>query len=330
MKETLFRFLKNWTLPLAMLCGVLAYFIGRRIPLLSTYKEETLDAIAVVQPALIFTMLFITFCKVNPHSLRLRRWHGWLLLFQAGWFALLSLLLILYPGIPGSVVVEGAMLCLVCPTATAGVVITSRLGGDAAGLTTYTILINMVVALVVPAFVPLVHPHPGLTFATSFFLIMGKVFPMLICPFFAAMLVRWVFPRFHTVVLSCKDLAFYIWAVSLSIAIAVTVRSIVHSDVALVWQAGIAVASLVCCIIQFSVGRLLGRYYGCPIAAAQSLGQKNTVFAIWMGYTFLTPVSAIAGGFYSVWHNVFNSWQLYKKRQADMLAMAASGKDSTP
>ena len=49
----------------------------------------------------------------------------------------------------------------------------------------------------------------------------------------------------------------------------------------------------------------------------QSLGQKNTVFAIWMGYTFFTPVTAVAGGFYSVWHNIVNSWQLYRQRKRE-------------
>ena len=50
------------------------------------------------------------------------------------------------------------------------------------------------------------------------------------------------------------------------------------------------------------------------IAGGQALGQKNTVFAIWFAYTFLTPVTAIAGGFYSLWHNLVNTWQLYNGR----------------
>ena len=56
----------------------------------------------------------------------------------------------------------------------------------------------------------------------------------------------------------------------------------------------------------------MGRRYDMQVTVAQSLGQKNTVFAIWMGYTFLNPVTSIAGGFYSVWHNIYNSYQLAK------------------
>ncbi|MDE5889613.1 MAG: transporter, partial [Bacteroidales bacterium] len=87
----------------------------------------------------------------------------------------------------------------------------------------------------------------------------------------------------------------------------------VHSTVPFIYQAGIAAVSLACCALQFWAGKKIGSRYGAKITAGQSLGQKNTVFAIWMGYTFMTPVTSVAGGFYSIWHNVYNSWQLYRK-----------------
>ena len=61
-----------------------------------------------------------------------------------------------------------------------------------------------------------------------------------------------------------------------------------------------------------------------PSAPGKPLGQKNTVFAIWMGYTFMTPVTSVAGGFYSVWHNIYNSYQLYQKRKETENADQAS------
>ena len=105
------------------------------------------------------------------------------------------------------------------------------------------------------------------------------------------------------------------WALALTIAIAVTVKSIVHSDVSFWYQAGLAGISLVCCALQFFLGKRIGRLYGDSISAGQALGQKNTALAIWMGYTFFTPVTAVAAGFYSVWHNVVNSYQLYQQRK---------------
>jgi BASS family bile acid:Na+ symporter len=78
---------------------------------------------------------------------------------------------------------------------------------------------------------------------------------------------------------------------------------------------GIAVVTLASCWAQFAIGRRIGAPANDAIAAGQAIGPKNTVFAIWMAYTFLTPITAIAGGFYSVWHNIFNSYQLYQKRK---------------
>ena len=88
-----------------------------------------------------------------------------------------------------------------------------------------------------------------------------------------------------------------------------------------------SLVSLLCCAFQFWAGRTVGANY-VPrfknhsdeaveqgrevrkVTAGQSLGQKNTVFAIWLAYTFMTPETAIVGGLYSIWHNIYNSWQL--------------------
>lgn len=298
-----------------MTAGVVVYLIYANIPFLNATHHLALRTAAVVQPMMIFSMLFITFCKIDLRDLRLRPWHAWLLLFQTATFCALALAIYLLPLGSWDVVVEGAMLCLICPTATAAAVVTAKLDGDAAGLTTYTILINTVVALVVPAVVPLIHPVASSGFVVSFLLIMGNVFPTLICPLLAAQVVRLCMPKFHKRVTQTKDLAFYMWAFTLWIAIAISTHSIVSSHLPIGYLVAIAIASLGCCVLQFWLGRLIGAHWDSAITAGQSLGQKNTTFAIWMGFTFLTPVSSIAGGFYSVWHNVFNSWQLYRKEK---------------
>jgi BASS family bile acid:Na+ symporter len=48
------------------------------------------------------------------------------------------------------------------------------------------------------------------------------------------------------------------------------------------------------------------------LTAGQSLGQKNTGFIIWLGFSYMTPVTSIAGGLYAIWHNLVNSYELYK------------------
>lgn len=307
-------FVKNWTLPIAMLAGALSYFLYVGIPALDGTHELAAAIVAIVQPLLLFAMLFLTFCRVEPKDMELSPWQGWALLMQTSTFSLAALLLYFMAGTHWRIVVEGTMLCLICPTATAAAVITRKLGGNAGTLTTYTIVINLAVALLIPAVVPIVHPNPEMSFIRSFLIIISKVFPLLLGPLLLSILLRWLSPRTTEWLAEKRDLPFYLWAVSLSLAIAMSTRSIVHTNCPWQYQAAIAATSLLACIFQFAIGRKLGRQYNDPVSAAQACGQKNTVLIIWMGYTFMTPITSIAGGFYSIWHNIYNSYQLYRKR----------------
>ena len=310
------RFIKNWTLPISMIAGVVGYFVYVNIPFLKPTYQFVNAAIGIIQPTLIFLMLFLTFCKIEPRDLHFCKWHVWLLLIQILSFSLLVLIHLFVPDEECRIILEGAMICLICPTATAGAVITAKLGGSAANLTTYTILINIAVAVLIPTMVPLVNPHPELSMFSSFLLIIAKVFPLLMFPLIAAILVRYLFPPLHRLLCRWTDLSFYLWAVALALAIAVTVRIIVHSEVSVFVQIMLAAVSFVACVLQFYLGKRIGSRYSDRISAGQSLGQKNTVLAIWLGYTFFSPITAVVGGFYSIWHNVINSYQLYKARKA--------------
>lgn len=317
MLKRILRFYKNWALPISMLMGVVLYFVYTSIPFLRSTSHLANKAIGVLQPTLIFGMLFITFCKIKPTDLKPCRWHVTLLMVQVVAFALCAAVLILFPNLPGRLLVESAMTCFICPTACAAAVVCAKLGGHAAHLITYILLINMAAALFVPLIVPLVNPHEGQGFMTTAMLIIRQVFPTLICPLLLAWGIRYTLPRLAQRLQNTGDTAFYLWTVALTMAIAVTTRSIVHSQVAVPMLLGIAATTLACCWVQFAIGRHIGLRTDDAIAAGQAIGQKNTVFAIWMAYTFLTPVTAIAGGFYSVWHNIFNSYQLYRKRRGN-------------
>jgi len=106
------KFLKNWTLPIAMLVGAIGY------PLFISLSFLT--------PYLIFTMLLLTFCKVSPRDLKPKPLHLWLLLIQIG--GALAAYLLLYRF--DKIVAEGVMVCIICPTATAAAVITSKVGWE--------------------------------------------------------------------------------------------------------------------------------------------------------------------------------------------------------
>ena len=308
--------MQRFTLPLAIIIGIAAYYIYVNIPLLDGTHDFANHAVAIIQPLLIFSMLFLTFLTIGPRDLHFHKWHLWHLMIQIGLFTAIAYLLTKVPDTSHyRILIESAMLCLLCPTATAAAVVTRKLNGDSADITTYTILINIAIAVTAPALLPMAHPHPGLTFLPTFMMIIAKVFPLLICPLMAAWIVRKCLPGIASYLRQFRDLPFYLWAVALSLAIAVTVKAIVHSTVPAAYQVAIAGISLICCLFQFLIGKKIGKRYNKEIEGGQALGQKNTVFIIWLGYTFLSPVTAIAGGMYSVWHNVFNSWQLARHKE---------------
>lgn len=315
----LVRFLKNWTLPLAMITGTLGYFILANVPFLSPAKPYINELIAYITPLLIFAQLLLTFCKIEKwNELKPKAWHGWLLLFQAFSCLVIAALLVYCPmNETYREVFEGAMVCLICPTATAAAVITGKLGGSASTLTTYTLLSNLLAAVAVPLVFPWVEPHAGMGFFAAFLKILSKVFPLLLFPFFMAWFLKVFLPRVHRFLLGMHSLAFYLWGVALAIVSGQTVRSLVASDASAGVEWLIAFAGLAACSLQFFLGKKIGGRYDDRISGGQALGQKNTVLAIWMAYTYLNPLSSVGPGSYVLWQNLFNSYQLWKKRKAE-------------
>lgn len=302
-------------LVIAMTGGAAAYLIYHAIPFLHPAGPALLKICRTVQPILLFLMLFLSFCKIEPHQIRPHRWMVPVLLLQGILFTASALVLCAFPDMKGRLAVETFMLCVISPTAASCTVVTGKLGGSMSGVVGYTVLINLLVSVLVPLLVPLVNPAQDMDFLSAFYRILGKVFPLLIMPCLSAWVVRYMMPRFHAFLMRYPDLSFRLWSVGLTLAILMSVRAFVHSEATFATAAVLAGASLFACILQFWLGRRIGAAYGCKISAGQSLGQKNTLFTIWMGYTFLDPVVSVAGGFYSLWHNSYNTWQLYRRRK---------------
>ena len=286
------RFLRDWTLPIAMAAGAGGYFLFHYAGFLSPLKPAVWTAVDILTPSLIFIQLFLTFCKIDLKDMRLTGWHWVILAFQAISALVMASVLIFVPmNEVYREIFEGAMVCLICPTATAAAVVTDKLGGNAARITVYNLMSNILAAVFVPVVFPLIEVRAVSGFFPAFLKILSKVFPLLICPFLLAVL--------------------------LALAIGQTVRSMHNSTApaAVLWM--IAGAALLTCIVQFWFGKRTGKALGDTITAGQALGQKNSVLAIWMAYTYLNPISSLAPGTYAIWQNIFNSWQLWRKNHRD-------------
>lgn len=309
-------FVKAWMLPLAMATGITAYLVYHFTPALAPIGPACHRIASTGQPVLIGLMLFLQFIKISPHDLRFRWWHLWLLLFQAVSFVAMAFLTARTP--PGEIriLLECAMLCLICPTAAAAGVITERLGGSLSGTVSYVVLINALATLLIPTVVPIVHPSADFSFWRSVWVISRRIFPMLLLPCLAAWTVRYTTKRLQRQLMRRAHWAFYLWGAGLTLALMLATRALVQSRLPLGVTLCIVFVSMGCCAVQFVVGRRAGARYGVvdKVTAGQSLGQKNTGFLIWLGYSSMTPVTSVAGGLYAIWQNLFNSWELYGHR----------------
>jgi BASS family bile acid:Na+ symporter len=283
-------------LPLAMLTGALSY--------------RLVGYISFLTPYLIFTMLLLTFCKLSPREMRLHPLHKWLLLIQLVGCVVVYGLVYLYD----PVVAQGALICVLAPTATSAAVITGMLGGSVAFLTNYVLLCNIGVAIMVPVLFSFMGSQSEMPFFESFLFICRQVGPLLILPLVFAWSLRAFLPKLHARILSVHKLSFYLWAVALTIVTGSTVRFLVEQqDPDYTVEIGLAVVSLVICVGQFLLGRRLGKRYGDPVSSGQGLGQKNTILAIWMAQVYLNPIASIAPAAYVLWQNSINSYQLWLK-----------------
>ena len=318
------KFFDSNALWLSMLIGAVGYKLF--LPLKPTL------------PWWIFFMLFFTFCKVNPLDLRLHKWH-WVVLVSQLVFSFGTYAGILhFTGNP--ILAQGLLMCFIMPTATAAPIIAGKMGGSIQNLTTFTLLSNFATAIIVPATFPLIYPAADMSFWPAFLLILRRIAPLLLGPFFAAWMVRliysWRTKKEFVLPVKIAVVPFYLWVCSiivLSSVVTETVISNFHYQISNILI--LLVSSFFICLLQFGLGKLIGYWLPAPskgrdyqdvlinpaaapktmagvssITAGQAFGQKNTSLGVWMANTFLDPMSSLGAAAYIVWQNLFNSIQL--------------------
>lgn len=289
--------IKTLSMPFAMLLGAL---LCRPLSTVETVTGYMLT------PILIASMLFVTFCRVDIRAMRLRLIHLWMLLVQ--FLGSIAIYHIIEP-LLGQTVAQGAMICVLAPIAMAAVVIGGMLGANITTMVTYSLVCNVATALVAPM---ILHAYGNGT--CTFFEILSRVVPTLIAPFVVAQLLRWLAPRVAEWFASRSWLSFYIWLISLVLVLGRTTAFILDTEADPFVEVELAAIALILCLLQFLAGRALGRLSGDTVAGGQSVGQKNTILAVWMSLNFLDPVASIAPTAYIIWQNLVNSYQIYKRK----------------
>lgn len=295
--------------------------------------------LAPLLPWLIFFMLFFTFCKVNPLDLRLHKWH---------WLVLAAQMILSFGSYAGvsyltndPILAQGILMCFIMPTATAAPIIAGKMGGSIQNLTTFTLLSNFATAIIVPATFPLINPAADMTFWPAFVLILSRVAPLLLVPFFSAWVVqliyKWRAKKDFVLPVKIAVVPFYLWVISIVILSATVTRTVVLNIQSQLSNILILlVLSFVACLLQFGLGKWIGYKLPAPskgkdyqdvlinpaaapktmsdvssITAGQAFGQKNTSLGVWMAQMYLNPLSSLGAAAYIIWQNLFNSAQLF-------------------
>jgi BASS family bile acid:Na+ symporter len=291
---------RPYVLPAALILGLL----------LHSYCAQ----LSFLVPFVIFSILLLTFTAVDLRRLKLTMLDVWLMLFQVVVSIGCYLLIRLFGG--DNTIAEGVLIGVLCPVASSVAVISCLLGANRATVTTYTIVGNLMVALVAPIVFTLIGHHPEIGLWKSFLLMFTKIGSTLALPFFLALALQLWWPKANAAIARFNILGFYLWAVALLLTLGQTIDFIfLHGEghwYVIAWLGGL---SLLFCVVQFATGRLIGRRYGNRIGGGQLLGQKNSAMGIWMANTFLNPLAAVFLAFYSIYQNVFNAYQMAKTKK---------------
>ena len=327
------RFIKDWTLPLAMCTGAVFYFVFAFVPALDGAAQFFSPIMTAILPLFMFLILFVTFCKVDFRKLLPVAWHFWVGVFQLLFIGIVMVIILQLSTVKGStglpllsggaaeaiILLEAILMCIISPCATAAAVVTQKLGGSLEQMTTYTFLSNFITVILAPICFPLIEPSVHMDFWPAFLKILHEVFIVLIVPMLLAYVVKHTMKILHRRIVGVKDLSYYLWACSLMIVTGTTVKNIVHAQAGLWLLIAIGMLGLVVCVVQFAVGRYIGHFFGHAQEAGQALGQKNTAFAIWLSSTYLNPLSSVGPGCYILWQNIINSFEIWQKRKEEKL-----------
>lgn len=293
---------RKWTLLIAIIVGLL----------ISGFVEH----IAFLSPYLISSILVLTFSKLSVSDLRVTISHLVTLAFQL----IVAMLLFFLLRDINYIIACGAMITVLIPNATSSPAVVRMLKGDVEYITSYLFFCNMVMMIASPVIFSIAKGGSDISFLDSVTGIASKVGALLFIPLIIAWVIKKSMPKVNKRLVELGGASFYIWAIALTIVTGNTIRFLRMQERESYYIVAIMLAvSLILCIVQFWVGGMIGkRFKKDQMTTAQSLGQKNTILAIWMAQTFFDPICSVVPAGYVIWQNLYNSWQLarYKNKQA--------------
>lgn len=201
------------------------------------------------------------------------------------------------------------------PTAAAAAVVANMMKLNIPFVTVSTVLSNIVAVIFIPVMLPVLIQQQ---LDISPLYIVLQVFITLGIPLLLAQLITLKQPKLSSRIEKAKPFSFFLFILNMFIASANSSDYIQNNSQAAV-QTIITIAVLTCIVgfFNFKMGE-----WTAPKAlkyeSGLSTGRKNTMLALWICLTYINPLIGLAPVFYLVFHNIYNSvqlWFLERKRQ---------------
>ncbi|HMK38467.1 MAG TPA: hypothetical protein VK569_03945 [Bacteroidota bacterium] len=201
-----------------------------------------------------------------------------------------------------------AFLTGVTPTAVSAPVIIGFLDGRVEYVVASVLITNLFMAVMLPFALPLlVGSEADISIADA----LRSVILVVLVPLGLSRGAALLPDNVRRTIGRVKPLSFSLWLVALFLVMSKS-SHFLRNDPGVPAGKVLAIAaiSFVICVVNFAAGALLGgkRYRR---EASQALGQKNNSLTIWLALTFVNPVVALGPTCYVLYHNVYNSLQLF-------------------
>ncbi|MEM7659260.1 MAG: hypothetical protein AAF399_24275 [Bacteroidota bacterium] len=280
-------------LSLALLGGIFLPF-GHQLTFLVRYS--------------VMVMLFFAFLDIRIERSAILPTHGWIALANLGMAALFYFVLLPL----GSDLAITGFITAIMPTAAAAPVLTSYLHGRVPFVTFSVILTTCLVGLVIPLVLPWIA---GAGSNMSIGSILLPVLITILLPLLTAQAIRLWWGQLQQALLKVQIISYYLFLLNVYIAMSKASYFIQQEMTGSIAElSGILMVSALICGFNFGLGHLLGGPSN-RTGGSMALGRKNTMFAVWVSLTYLSPLTALGPMGYIIWQNIWNSYQLMRQKK---------------
>ena len=257
----------------------------------------------------LIVMLLIAFLGIKVDRRMISKLHGLI----AGLNILIPIVLY-FVFLPfGPILALTAFLMGITPTAAGAPILAQFLRTDIGFVTTSVVITSPLMAMVIPILLPLLVPIDQPIAIEE---VLFPVLSIIGIPLILSEVIK-KNKRLTTSILKFRVVAFFLFLVNVWLGCGKATHYILHEqNESWTSLAMIATVTVLTCLINFKIGERLKRKHQ-PYAGGLAMGRKNTMFALWLALTFLSPILVLGPIFYILCQNVYNSYQILKIEQAE-------------